>query len=90
MEFVPRTAAFRGRGRPPVPVPPRILEALQQTLVTGTAATINVATDTPENIAELRRQLRRAARQNGWRIRTEGPDRTGKFVFAAEVRQPDE
>ena len=80
--FSPRSTVYRGRGRPPSPVPQAILAAVWKTYQTGTECRVNVASDPPDRVAEFRRALRRAGSQLGVKIHVQ---RQGDvLVFWAE------
>ena len=82
LRFSPRGTVYRGRGRPPAPVPQAILTAVWQTYQTGTECRIDVTDDTAEDVAEFRRALRRAGSQLGVKmhVQRKGPE----IVFWAE------
>lgn len=68
MTFQPRGTVYRGRGRPPAPVPPRVLQAVWQTAQSGTECRVDVSGDTAEDVATFRRALRRAGSQLGVKV----------------------
>lgn len=84
MQFVPRESIRQGPGRPKAPVAPKLVEALQQTLTTGTACVQDVAGETPEAIRILRRELRRAADHLGFKVHIQKLP-GGCLAFYAEV-----
>jgi hypothetical protein len=85
MQYVPREQIMQGRGRPRDQVAPRLVEALQQTLLTGTAAVQDITGEDPDTVREFKRELRKAGRHLGFRVHIQA--RRGQLAFYAEVEE---
>jgi hypothetical protein len=78
-EFVARGTGWRGRGRPPKPIPGPLMTMLEQTSVDGTQAQIPRDGATERDVAELKRTLERGADTLGMRLRFQADDDTIRF-----------
>lgn len=83
MRFEDRAQAWRGRGRPPRQPSAKIVETLRNTARTGTIAIIPCQDATPEEIRELKADLRAAERAMGGKVRHQIVN--GEFKFYWEV-----
>ena len=85
IRLLPRATAWRGRGRPPTQVDPRILSLLDATHNTGQIGSISPAGRTDADTTEVLAQLRAGAKQRGCLLRIQ-EDEDGTLRFEMRDR----